>query len=376
MKKVIIVFVIGLVFLPFAKVSADTLDQLSETVDETLDLLDLTDIESVTAEVIDDFYGKIQQIINGNFDDINSVWQMFWQLLYSSLTEISASVISVGIVIIILGLVKNSSDGLIGKNTQSVIRLVGISVVVTAIAKLLIGIYGEVFQLMDKFSALSHASFPIILTLLVANGGNAVSSVCQPSMVMFSSVIVELIRNVILPLSIISIIFIAVGCISHNIKLDKTSTTLQGISKWLLSIVFMFFSAFTSIQGIAASNIDTISFRAAKFAAKNYVPILGGYLAEGFDMVVASTTLVKNSFGIVCMIAIFLLIVKPVVTILITNLSLQILGSVCQPIVDEAYINIFTKVGKSLSFLAILIVAVAFMFCILLFISICCCNMV
>ena len=355
---------------------ADTIDELTDTVDQTLDGLDFSDIDSVAGDFIDSVYDKIQQIINGQFDSAESFWNIFWELLGSSLSNVSAAVVSVGIIMIILGLVKNTSDGLIGKSTQTVISFVGVCLIVSSIVSLLADVYASVFSLMDKLASLSQASFPIMLTLLVANGGNAVSTVCQPSMVIFSSFVIELVKNVILPFSVSSMIFVAVSSISRNIRLNKTASTIQSISTWLLGIVFMFFSAFTTVQGIGASTIDSVSFRAAKFAAKNYVPILGGYLAEGFDMVVASTTLVKNSFGIVCVLAIFLMIINPLSTILATNLSVQILTSVCEPIVDEKYITMLSKLSKCLSFLGVLVIAVAFMFCILLFICISCCNMV
>ncbi|MBQ8872854.1 MAG: stage III sporulation protein AE [Clostridia bacterium] len=355
---------------------ADTIDELTDTVDQTLDGLDFSDIDSVAGDFIDSVYDKIQQIINGQFDSAESFWNIFWELLGSSLSNVSAAVVSVGIIMIILGLVKNTSDGLIGKSTQTVISFVGVCLIVSSIVYLLADVYVSVFSLMDKLASLSQASFPIMLTLLVANGGNAVSTVCQPSMVIFSSFVIELVKNVILPFSVSSMIFVAVSSISRNIRLNKTASTIQSISTWLLGIVFMFFSAFTTVQGIGASTIDSVSFRAAKFAAKNYVPILGGYLAEGFDMVVASTTLVKNSFGIVCVLAIFLMIINPLSTILATNLSVQILTSVCEPIVDEKYITMLSKLSKCLSFLGVLVIAVAFMFCILLFICISCCNMV
>lgn len=355
---------------------ADTIDELTDTVDQTLEGLDFSDIDSVAGDFIDSVYDKIQQIINGQFDSAESFWNILWELLGSSLSNVSAAVVSVGIIMIILGLVKNTSDGLIGKSTQTVISFVGVCLIVSSIVSLLADVYVSVFSLMDKLASLSQASFPIMLTLLVANGGNAVSTVCQPSMVIFSSFVIELVKNVILPFSVSSMIFVAVSSISRNIRLNKTASTIQSISTWLLGIVFMFFSAFTTVQGIGASTIDSVSFRAAKFAAKNYVPILGGYLAEGFDMVVASTTLVKNSFGIVCVLAIFLMIINPLSTILATNLSVQILTSVCEPIVDEKYITMLSKLSKCLSFLGVLVIAVAFMFCILLFICISCCNMV
>lgn len=377
MKWKILVVLITVILVNSCGIAyADTIDELTDTVDQTLEGLDFSDIDSVAGDFIDSVYDKIQQIINGQFDSAESFWNIFWELLGSSLSNVSAAVVSVGIIMIILGLVKNTADGLIGKSTQTVISFVGVCLIISSIVSLLVDVYVSVFALMDKLASLSQATFPIMLTLLVANGGNAVSTVCQPSMVLFSSFVIELVKNVVLPFSVSSMIFVAVSSISKNIRLNKTASTIQSISTWLLGIVFMFFSAFTTVQGIGASTIDSVSFRAAKFAAKNYVPILGGYLAEGFDMVVASTTLVKNSFGIVCVLAIFLMIISPLSTILATNLSVQILTSVCEPIVDEKYITMLSKLSKCLSFLGVLVIAVAFMFCILLFICISCCNMV
>ena len=377
MKWKLLILLINVILVNSCGIAyADTIDELTDTVDQTLEGLDFSDIDSVAGDFIDSVYDKIQQIINGQFDSAESFWNIFWELLGSSLSNVSAAVVSVGIIMIILGLVKNTSDGLIGKSTQTVISFVGVCLIISSIVSLLADVYVSVFALMDKLASLSQASFPIMLTLLVANGGNAVSTVCQPSMVIFSSFVIELVKNVILPFSVSSMIFVAVSSISRNIRLNKTASTIQSISTWLLGIVFMFFSAFTTVQGIGASTIDSVSFRAAKFAAKNYVPILGGYLAEGFDMVVASTTLVKNSFGIVCVLAIFLMIINPLSTILATNLSVQILTSVCEPIVDEKYVTMLSKLSKCLSFLGVLVIAVAFMFCILLFICISCCNMV
>ncbi len=375
--KLVILLILCILCIPLPTANADdTFEQLTTTVDNTLDGIDFSQFEFATQNYIDDVYEKIHQIITGEFDSVESIWQVFLQLFFSSLSNISSTIISIGIILIVLGLIKNSSDGFIGKSTQSVISFVGISLIVSCSFSLLMEVYNKVYSLMEQLSTLSQVSFPILLTLLVANGGNAVSSVCQPSMVIFSSYIIELIINVILPLSVASLIFIVVGSISQNVKLDKTSSTINNVSTWLLGIVFMFFSAFTSVQGISASTIDSVSFRAAKFAAKNYIPILGGYLAEGFDMVVASTTLVKNSFGLVCIIAVFFMVVEPLVIILALNLSVQVLTSVCEPLADERYIRLLSKLSKSLSFLAVLVIAVSFMFCILLYICISCCNMV
>ena len=201
-----------------------------------------------------------------------------------------------------------------------------------------------------------------------------VSSVCQPSMVMFSIGVIEIIRNVVLPLSIFALVFSVVSNISSNVKVSKASTFLNSASNWVLGIVFMLFSAFTSVQGISAASIDGVSYRAAKFATKSYIPILGGYLADGFDIVVASTSLIKNAFGAVTLLMLLFTLIKPLIAILCVNLGLQAVAALAEPIVDDKYVKMLSGISKTLTFLAVLIIAVAFMFCILALIAICCAN--
>ena len=200
------------------------------------------------------------------------------------------------------------------------------------------------------------------------------SSVCQPSMVMFATGVIEIVRCAVLPLSIFALVFSVVSNISSNVKVSKASSFFNNTASWILGILFMLFSAFTTVQGISASTIDGISFRAAKFATKSYIPILGGYLADGFDIVVASTSLIKNAFGAVTLLILLFIVLKPLVTVLCVNLGLQAIVALSEPIVDERYTKILGGMSKSLTFLSVLVLAVSFMFAILILVAICSAN--
>ena len=112
----------------------------------------------------------------------------------------------------------------------------------------------------------------------------------------------------------------------------------------------------------------------AKFTAKNYIPILGGYVSDGFDIVLASTSLIKNSFGVVLLTVVVLMIAKPFLTILTLNLGLQAVSALSEPVVEGSNSKIFASITKSLTFLSALLIAVAFMFAILVIVAISCAN--
>jgi hypothetical protein len=54
-----------------------------------------------------------------------------------------------------------------------------------------------------------------------------------------------------------------------------------------------------TVQGITSASIDGISIRATKYAISNSIPIVGGFLRDGFDIVIAGSVLIKNAVGII-----------------------------------------------------------------------------
>lgn len=353
---------------------ADTLDELQEEVDKGLGNLDFSQMEELSEPFFQGFVEKIRQIVNGEFDSAESFFAVAAALFSSNISSILPQLISIFCVLVICGLVRHTSEGFISQDTENVVSFVGVTVVTISVLSLVVEAYKQVATMLAEVSALSDAAMPILLTLVIANGGNALSTVCQPSMVVFSSAVISIVQKVILPLSIFGLAFVVVSNISSNLRVNKMSEFINSASAWLLGIIFTLFSAFTTVQGVSASVVDGVSYRAAKFAAKNYIPILGGYVSDGFDLIVASTALIKNAFGAVSMLLVFFMTLKPLLTLVCVNLGLQAVAAVSEPISDGRYVKLLGGVSKCLTFLSALVVAVAFMFCILAFVAISCAN--
>lgn len=353
---------------------ADTMDDLENEINEGLGNIDFSGVENVSQPFFESFAEKVRQIINGEFDSAAGFFEVVSSMFGSNLTGILPQLISIFCVLVICGLARRTSQGFISEDTEKVVSFVGLTVVIISVLSLVVEAFKQVSEMLARVSALTDAAMPILLTLVIANGGNAVSSVCQPSMVVFSSVVINVVQKVIFPLSVFGMAFVVVSNMSDNVRVSKMSQFLNSASSWVLGVLFMVFSAFTTVQGISASAIDGVSYRAAKFAAKNYIPILGGYISDGFDIIVASTSLIKNAFGAVSLLLVLLITLQPLVTLICVNLGLQAVSAVSEPIVDEKYVKMLGGISKSLNFLAALVIAVAFMFCILALVAICSAN--
>ena len=374
MKKLTILILL-LLAISFPQVAyADLQQDLTEQVQTGLGNLDFSQVETVSGGYIGDIVEKISQIINGEFDSVQSFFEMIFALFSQNLADILPKLVSIFVILVLVGLMRKTSGGFISPATDTVVSFVGRAVILVTLISLFGDVFNQVSQILADLAVLADASMPILLTLIVANGSTNLSAVCQPSMVMFSGVIIGVVRSVLLPLTLTATAFSFVSNLSQNVKMTKLSTFLNNTSSWILGILFTVFSAFTSVQGITAATMDGVSYRMAKFTAKNYIPILGGYVSDGFDIVLASTSLIKNSFGVVLLTVVVLMIAKPFLTILTLNLGLQGVSALSEPVVEGSNSKIFASITKSLTFLAALLVAVAFMFAILVIVAISCAN--
>ena len=374
MKKLTILILL-LLAISFPQVAyADLQQDLTEQVQTGLGNLDFSQVETISGGYIGDIVEKISQIINGEFDSVQNFIEMIFALFSQNLADILPKLVSIFVILVLVGLMRKTSGGFISPATDTVVSFVGRAVILVTLISLFGDVFNQVSQILADLSVLADASMPILLTLIVANGSTNLSAVCQPSMVMFSGVIIGVVRNVLLPLTLTATAFSFVSNLSQNVKMTKLSTFLNNTSSWILGILFTVFSAFTSVQGITAATMDGVSYRMAKFTAKNYIPILGGYVSDGFDIVLASTSLIKNSFGVVLLTIVVLMIAKPFLTILTLNLGLQAVSALSEPVVEGSNSKIFASITKSLTFLSALLIAVAFMFGILVIVAISCAN--
>lgn len=374
MKRLIFATLFLVVLLLPQVAHADLQEDLEEQIQQGLGNIDFSKVEDVTFGYVGDILVQITKIINGEFDDVESFLQMLISLFDDTLSHLLPQLSNIFVVLVLVGLLRKTSGGFISQSTDNVVSFVGRSVVLVTVVSLVANVFLQVEEVFSHLSALADASMPVLLTLVVANGSTNLSAVCQPSMLMFSGLIISLLRNLLLPMTVTSTSFSFVSNLSQNVRVTKMSSFLNNCSSWILGILFTVFSAFTSVQGIVAATVDGVSYRMAKFTAKNYIPILGGYVSDGFDIVVASTSLIKNSFGLVLLIVVALMIAKPLLSILALNLGLQGISALSEPMVDSSNSNVFNSVCKSLTFLSAMVVAVAFMFSILVIVAITCAN--
>ena len=105
---------------------------------------------------------------------------------------------------------------------------------------------------------------------------------------------------------------------------------------------------------------DNMSVRTAKFALSKYVPVIGGYLSEGFNVILAGTVLVKNAVGFSSIILMLSSVLPIVVEVVVLTLALKLLGAITESLGCEKISGMLNCLSSSIGLLTSIVLGVCF----------------
>ena len=206
--------------------------------------------------------------------------------------------------------------------------------------------------------------------LTTALGGTVSAGIYSPLTVCFSSVLIALIDAVILPCFIAVVVFSVVGNVSENVKLEKMTGFFKSFSSWLLGISFSLFVSFATFQGVSGAAVDGAKMSAAKKLVSGSVPIVGDYLADGFDIALVSTGLIKNSVGLTGVLVLAATTLAPLIKIVAFLLLSRLTSAVSEAVGDKKISSMLSGMAKSASLLVSTLAGITFVFMVLLMLMI------
>ena len=275
-------------------------DELSDTVQEEINNLDLHELndffDGVSADDYD-FLSVFNNILSGKYDGAEGFFDYIKSILFSEISALMPTVIAVIAIALLYEIVRNFKSGYLSSNVGTVIKFASVLTVIILLFPTFISIWNKTRNVIENIGKFSEIMSPIMLTLMVASGGTASAAVYKPSVVFFTGAIINVFYSLALPLIGILTVFNIASHFSKEIKLKKFSEFFGGILKWIFGIIITVYGLFITVQGITVSANDGISAKIAKYAVSNSVPIVGGLIREGLDVVAAGSIVIKNALG-------------------------------------------------------------------------------
>ena len=365
------------IFSPMATFCADNTtveisEDLNNSIIDELNEIDFSALNGVVEEFqnnstnifsIDNIKSKVYSIISGE----NAVsYSSFFASVFSIFVDLIVKYLPMLSLIVAIGVISNLLNGIKSKfnekSTSGLIHFVCFLAVVVLTIGMISSISKTSVSSVNSMVSQMNAIFPILLTLMIGIGATASAGVFQPIVAIISTYVADFFTYLILPLFMVSFVFGIINNLSDNIKLDKFNSFISSLFKWCVGLIFTLFFAVFTIQGISAGTFDSLSIRTTKYTIKSYIPIMGGYLSDGMDLILSSTILIKNTVGLVGILMIISTIISPLLEIVVFSLLLKLVSAILQPMGNNKTSNFLMSTSKSITMLSSCIIAVGFMY--------------
>lgn len=249
------------------------------------------------------------------------------------------------------------SGGGVGKMAQalSYLVLMGIALATFQVA---INLAKDSIQQMTGFM---QTLLPVMMTLLVAMGNLTTAALFKPMVLGSLTLLSTLIMNVVLPLFFLAAVLKMFNQISNEFKLSKLAGLFEFTGKLSLGIIMTVFIGVMTVQGVTGGVADGVVLRTAKYSA-DLIPVVGKFFKDAVELVMTSGLLLKNSLGIVAILAIALICIGPVIKIVAMILVFRISAALIEPLGQKDLADVLQDMSKSLIFIFASVASVAIMF--------------
>ena len=354
-------------------------ETIEETVQEIIDETDLSEYEDFVnnLKLPDDYTlsGLLDSVLNNNYElDFNYLTSYILKCFLGNINGLIIQSLIILITVVLMSILNNLTSGFSKTSTKKIVYLACYGTIIVIVGIMVgsaIESSGKMISDVEKFS---NVSFPALLTLVTAIGANASAAVYQPLVLIFSSLMIKIINYIVMPAFFISFVFNIIGNLSDDLKLSKISGFAKSAGEWIIGISFGLFITYTTAQGITGAGIDSLATKGAKYALGSYIPVIGGYLKDGFDLITAGCIVIKNALGFVSLIILLFIAIIPIMRILSTMLILRLTAAISEPFGDKKITDMLHGVSKSLVLPLVACICIVFSLLIIIMLIILTCN--
>ena len=312
------------------------LEQLGLTIEELLASLDTAELEAYL-DTLTDFKGvalkdKLLNLIKGDYSlDYASLGESILHFVLKEAQTMLPAFAVILAVALLCGVLNSLKNGFLHSTMSDIINFVGYISVGAVVLACLVDVLNSGFAAVTSMKKQMDLVYPILLTLMAASGGGVSAAMYRPAVAFMSGAIAKLFSGVVMPIAVVVIVLSFLGNLHEDVRTGKMGDFFKSISKWIIGFTLGIFSVFLSVQGITAAQYDGVSLRAAKYVISGSVPIVGGFLSGGIEIVVAGSALIKNALGSFSLFMLFAVLLRPVLLFTALQLFLRLSAAATEP---------------------------------------------
>ncbi len=326
----------------------DNISQITESVDfgEMEKFID--DISGFTDEKLS-VKDIVYKFVRGeSVVEYQTVFKYVGSLLFAEVKSRLPALLSLFSVLLLCSLLGCLNTERLGSGVGEIVHFVGYAAIVTTVTALCYSLVSSALSAVDKVSSVVQAVFPALLALMISTGATAQAALYSPTALFIDGFTTIFIKNFTFPCVLAMLALSVVANITKTVKLKGFIDFLSGIMKWGIGLAATVFSLFLTVKGISGGLADGVTVRTLKYALNSSVPLVGGILSGGADVVVAAASLVRGALGLTTLVIVFGVVLMPVIKIAALTLALRVVNAVAQPFSSD---RVYSFINSAVSVL-------------------------
>lgn len=153
-----------------------------------------------------------------------------------------------------------------------------------------------------------------------------------------------------------------VSNMSEEIHISKLIHIFSQVLFWILGFLLTVFAGMTALSGLNASAASGTGIRAVKYTIGHAVPVVGGFLADSTELILASAKIFKSAFGTAGIIILTIACMIPVIKLFIIGFLLKIAAGLTEPFCNKLICDTIYAIGHTVIHIMVSVILMTVMF--------------
>ncbi|MFO8059152.1 MAG: stage III sporulation protein AE [Bacillota bacterium] len=267
------------------------------------------------------------------------------------------------VVLSLLSSLLSQAEGAWGQETVS---MVARWVIYLALAAVAMVTFREAFGLarstVHSLTDVMLALLPTLTTLLAASGAFTTAAILHPMVLFVCHAVVQVVVNWVFPLLFAAVMLELAGHFTPERPLARLAALFRKGSLWVLEAAMVIFVGVVTVQGVAGAVTDGVTLRSIKFAAKSLIPVLGSTFSDAGEMVMASSSLLKNATGLLGLFLVAMIAALPILRLAAMTVAYRAGAALAAPLGGPDISDLLDVLSDGMMGLTVAVGAVALMF--------------
>ena len=243
-----------------------------------------------------------------------------WDTFKESLDKPFKILISLLVIMLISVLVNSMEDSLSNKSMSGMFGVINVLISVGIISSSVSDCINTASDALVSGSQFMIGYVPVFAGITASSGSITSATAYNLLVILISQGASQLFANTIVPVMSLCMAMGIIEAINPDFKLSGITEGVKKAVTFIIGFVMVIFIGLMSLQSIVGASADTLGAKAAKYMVSNWIPFIGGAIADTYTTVKHSLGLLRGGTGFLGIAVVFIMIVPPLIEIIAMRL--------------------------------------------------------